>query len=154
MEMRAREWTALVCVGWALAGLQLLTLQWTPDCGGLSYGLPLPYLEASMASSLEFELHLGPFLVDFAVYLALLAAPAWWLVRALGGCPRLPRRLVLGVALLPWLTLLPQHLELAIGAGPRLSLAGPSSMKVYEWRAVRPWTWGSSWGTHLEARCD
>lgn len=42
----------------------VLGLRWVPDCGGVAYGLPLPWLQTHMGSSMEFDWSVLALLVD------------------------------------------------------------------------------------------
>jgi hypothetical protein len=150
--MRERTWTAIISMGWALAGLQLLTVRWTPDCGGVAYGAPLPYVVTSLASSLEFHFLVAPFVLDLLTYAALLGLAARALLGWLGR-RRGPRRRLLLVLLLPWVTVL--HLGMMLGLRMyRPQPWAPARLHVYEWRSIGPYLGLPGWDSHVEPRCD
>ena len=144
---------ALLSVGWAAMLLRYVTLQWVPDCGGISYGFPLPYLQTSLASSLEFQWFALPWVVDLSVYALTLLLPAWLVARGLRRRARWARALLLTPLLLPWFTLL----LLALLVGLRLyspSLFANEPLRVHEWRSVRPYVGEPAWDLHLEPACN
>jgi hypothetical protein len=152
MNMRERTWTAVITMGWAVAAVQLLTLRWTPDCGGVAYGAPLPYVATSLASSLEFRFLALPFALDLLAYAALLAVAARPLLRWVGRNRRWTQRVAFAL-LLPWSTLLYLEATLALRIY-RPELAAVGRLRVYEWRSIDLFFGPPSWDTHLEPHCD
>jgi hypothetical protein len=88
-------WSALACCGWSAIAVQTVALEWTPDCGGVSFGAPFPFATSWMASSQEFDLYVGPLLVDLLVYAIILAAPTGFLFRLVLGLSGWMRRAAL-----------------------------------------------------------
>jgi len=138
-------------VGSTLANF-VLGLRWVPDCGGVAYGFPMPWLQTNMGSSMEFNWSLPALLVDGLV----LGAPAilllWWGLRVLARRGRI-QWVVLGVgSLVTWLGLVPL-LFMTLGVPfytPVLSLQGP----VFEWREITPYVGPPRWDDHLEPACN
>lgn len=151
--MSARAWAALVALGWASALLQTLTLAWVPDCGGVSYGLPLAYVQTSLASSLEFNLFLARFALDLTVYVGLVTIPAGLVVRRVLAFRCGARNAALALLLIPWASalLLVSEVETRLFA---TQLLAPERLYVREWRAVRPYLGLPDWKSHLEAHCN
>lgn len=141
----------IVTTGWSFGVVQCATLQWTPDCGGVAYGFPLPFVQTSMASSLLFQLSVPALVVNLVATtftLMIVAVPCLRSVRIATGSTW---KIVGALLLVPWLTSI--GLVLPIAAGfyiPTTTLQGP----VYEWRSVSPWLGPPDWDIHLEPACD
>jgi len=151
---RERTWCAIISVGWAIAAVQLLTLSWVPDCGGVSYGVPLRYLQSWMASSCTFDLYVIPFLVDVLIVASLLALPTWIVVRRIARCPRRTRGAARGLLLTPWLILLALGPVLAAGEYHLVWSFSNQESYVAQWRSVRPYGGPPTWDKHLETECN
>lgn len=151
--MSTRLWAALVCFGLAVASMQLVTLAWVPDCGGVSYGFPFPHVQTDLAGSLELDYFVLRFIVDWLAYAALLALPATWLVGRALRVRGLARGATLALLLAPWLTLLLLGVSLALG-GYHAHLCTPERLNVHEWRSVHAWFGPPAWDSHVEPACD
>ena len=152
MSSRRRIWAAVVSIGWAALFVQLFTMEWTPDCGGLSYGTPLPFATAFMGSSQEFDVYLGPLLLDVACYAMVLAIPVWAILRGVGSISGRARRLSLVIAVTPYVAALLLGATWSLGVHPVLSRHQP--LYVREWRTRRLHLGPPRWATHLEDACN
>jgi hypothetical protein len=146
-------WACLLGIGWAAMLVELVTLEWVPDCGGISYGLPLPYLTTFTPGSMEFDWFLAPWLVNVLLYTLVLSIPAWLLARCLSRMPRWARNLTLTFGLAPWFSLLLLAQLLAIGAF-HWQLEASVPLKVHEWHSVRPYLGSPDWGSHQDSVCN
>jgi hypothetical protein len=146
-------WACLLSVGWAAAFVELVTLAWVPDCGGISYGMPWPYLTSFTPGSIEFDWFAGPWFADLLVYTLVLLTPAWLLARRLLGMSRWTRNLMLAFLLAPWLSLLLLAQVLAIGAFHR-HFSATEPLTVHEWHSVRPYLGTPDWGSHQDSVCN
>ena len=130
----------------------MLGLRWVPDCGGVAYGFPMPWLQTNMGSSQEFEwspvvLH-GNGLILGAPAIASL----WWGLRALARRGRF-WWVVLGVgSLFSWLGLVPLFLLTYALPDHVPMLSAPSP--TFEWREITPYSGHARWDDHLEASCN
>jgi len=139
--------------GWALFLVQFVTLEWTPDCGGLSFGMPLPFATAWMGSSQAFDVYVGPLLLNAVSYGTALALPAYGAVRFTARLTKGRRRLLRGVALLPWgAALLIGALWSGLGVSARFWPGG--KLYVHAWRTKHLYLGIPYWGDHLERQCD
>ena len=128
----------------------VLGLRWVPDCGGVAYGTPMPWLQTNMGSSMEFDWSVLALVGDGLI----LGAPAilllWWALRALARRGRFQWVLLGFGSLLTWLGVVPLLLLTVVGYGPVLLLNGP----VFEWREITPYIGPARWDDHLEAQCN
>ncbi|MEO1174498.1 MAG: hypothetical protein AAFX94_20955, partial [Myxococcota bacterium] len=126
---------ATLTAGIAVSLLQWVSLRWTPDCGGVAYGFPLPFRATSVVSSLEMHYFLVPLILDLLFYYGLASVGVVALAaRLFARCPPWFARTVATTVLVPSL-LLAAHLTLEMVAFGLVSLS-PTSLYVYEWREV------------------
>jgi len=146
-------WSAAISLGLAALGLPLVTLRWSPDCGGVAYGFPLPYVQTFPASSLEFELYWGPLLLDLLAYSLALAIPVHGLMARVRAMPRPGRRALRGV--LAAATIAGTLLECSMMVGVSHTEAWPHKpMYVHGWSSKELYVGLQRWSVHLEGACN
>ena len=150
---RGWTWPALLSVSWAAALMELVSLEWVPDCGGVAYGMPLPYLRTFVASSITFDWFAACWLLDLLVYSAALLLPAVLIAQRVRRLTKWPRALCFTVLLVPavWLPFL--ALLVASGAFPP-SIAPSERLKVDHWHSVSLYFGDANWDSHSEPSCD
>ena len=146
-------WFAMACAYCSMLLVIFVTIEWTPDCGGIVYGLPLPFLSTCMASSWEFNFFVGPFLIDTLTYTLVVSIPAWLIVRHVRRQSVWRRRLYASTLflLVGFASVVGASMMVAIN---RMEVWPREQLYVNEWRTKRLYVGPPSWVSHLEDQCN